>query len=117
MLSVGNCLHFLEMRHNEGKLVSGQVNRTIKNVFFQTSSQQHPRKKGNVKAAILECSNMLPERVPLVLLHALGHVASEVRCSDLPPVAEADHVLPPPDHHLGRKTHYLIVHGQYHILP
>ena len=46
---------------------------------------------------------MLPERVPLVLLHALGHVASEVRCSDLPPVAEADHVLPPPDHHLGRK--------------
>ena len=59
---------------------------------------------------------MLPERVPLVLLHALGHVTSEVRCSDLPPVAEADHVLPPPDHHLGRKIQYLIVHGQYHII-
>ena len=54
---------------------------------------------------------MLPERVPLVLLHALGHVTSEVRCSDLPPVAEADHVLPPPDHHLGRIMQYLIVHG------
>ena len=85
--------------------------------FFKHQVQQHQRKKGNVKAAILECSNMLPERVPLVLLHALGHVASEVRCSDLPPVAEADHVLPPPNHNLGWKKQYLIVHGQYHILP